>query len=305
MAWVKGVVHGAIHRDGTIECDATDLVVIEGQRPKSIEEAGSDAGVFDDIRTRTPGRFITSAFLGGATALLVPWKSLVLLDQRSMGLLQVKYGIAEWPEWALALLVRNSAAPAIQNAAEPAGGMAETPDLLLEQLKEIAELCVFNDMGCREFALPRELHEHDDAFQSEQRAWWSHNGMRAGNAMPAALTMLDIGRDRFNDRRGVVTVGPVGDLSFLTLARLQLDGVGWRLCDTECRPGRPGEQQWMPLRRTVMVVVPRTGKSPIGLEFGEDGGLHPCGIHVALSGEARDLNLTHLGRAAIEALGWA
>jgi hypothetical protein len=36
-----------------------------------------------------------------------------------------------------------------------------------------------------------------------------------------------------------------------------------------------------------------------------EGSLHPCGIHVALSGEAWDLNLTHLGRAAIDALGWA
>ncbi|MDO8599205.1 MAG: hypothetical protein Q7S02_03785, partial [bacterium] len=65
-----------------------------------------------------------------------------------------------------------------------------------------------------------------------------------------------------------------------------------------------GEPEWVALRRTVAVVVPRTGKSPILFHFGDDGGCHPCGVHLALSGEAWAYNLTHLGRAAIEAMGW-
>lgn len=306
MAWVQGLVTGVIAPDGTIIATRSELVVREGSRPKSIGEAGADPEVFDRIRRRVPGEFRTLGFLGGATAIVVPQRSLTWLPESLMERLRVKYGIAQWLDDVLVMLVRNTAAPAIQNSAEPAGGMADSTSLLLDQLEEIVEVGVFRDDGWVRFLLPRELGEHQVAFDVEQRHAWEIVRPGFPGRYEATLEVLPIGRDTLDGRCGVVTVGPVGDFSFLHFARLHLNGTGWRLLDTECRPGDPfrGEPEWVALRRTVMVVAPRPSKSPIGFHFGENGGLHPCGIHVPLSGEALDLNLTHLGRAAIEALGW-
>lgn len=299
-------VESSIQLDGRIECRTADLVVMEGPKPKSIAEVGGNPTMFDRIRNRTPGEFSTSAFFGGATALLVPWRALTLLDERSMGLLATKYGIAQWPEEALIMLVRNSAAPTIQNAAEPAGGMAETTDLAIEQAKEIVEVGVYRDDGWVRFMLLGSLAQGQAAFDTEQQEAWRAVQPASVRAHTVTLEHLAIGQDILDNRHGIITVGPVGDFSFLSIARLHLEGTHWQLYDAECTLGNAekGEPKWIALRRTVMVVVPRPGRSPIGFHFGEDGGLHPSGIHVPLSGEAWDLNLTHLGRAAIEAMGW-
>lgn len=307
MAWVQGLITGVIAPDGAITATASELVVHGGKRPSSIAEAGADSEVFNRIRRRTPGAWRTSAFLGGATAITVPFRSLAWLPAPLMDRLAVKYGIDMWPDAALVMLVRNTAAPAIQNSAEPAGGMADGTNLLLDQLEEIVEVGVFRDDGWVRFLLPHELGVHQAAFDAEQRRAWEVVRPGFPGRYEATLEVLPVGSDTLDDRRGVVTVGPVGDFSFLHLARLHLEGTGWRLLDTEARPGNrdAGEPEWVALRRIVMVVVPRPGKSPIGFHFSNrEGSLHPCGIHVALSGEALDLNLTHLGRAAIEALHW-
>lgn len=293
--------------DGTITATRSDLVVREGSRPKTADEAGANPETFAQIRNRTPGEFQTPAFLGGATAIVVPFRALAWLPDTLMERLRVKYGFDAWPDEVLVMLVRNTGAPAIQNAAEPAGGMAEDTNLLLEQLKEIVEVGVYREPGgWVRFLLSDGLTAHQAAFDAEQQnAWeivssstpWTHGH-------EARLEILPVGSDMLDGRRGVVTVGPVGDFSFLSIARLHLEGAGWQLFDTEARPGKDGETEWVALHRTVIVVVPREGKSPIGFQFGDDGRLHPCGVHVALSGEAWDLNLTHVGRAAIEALNW-
>ncbi|MBI4143014.1 hypothetical protein HY480_04015 [Candidatus Uhrbacteria bacterium] len=307
MAWVQGMATGVIAPNGDITVEVDELQVIDGPRPKHITEVDADPDVFDRIRRRVPGEFRTLGFLGGATAIVVPTDALTWLPEPLMERLRVKYGFERWPEEALVMLTRNTAAPAIQNAAEPAGGMAEDTNLLLEQLKEIVEVGVHDDHGWVEFQLPYELGAHQPVFDVEQRHAWEIVRSRFPVRYVAPLELLPVGRDTFDGRRGVVTAGPVGDFSFLHLARLHLaDGADRRLLDTEARPGNreAGEPEWVALRRTVMVVVPREGKSPIGFHFGGDGGLHPCGIHLALSGEAWEYNLTHLGRAAIEAMGW-
>lgn len=308
MAWVQGIVTVSIDPNGDITATVSEVHVQDGPRPQTIEASGADPEVFDRIRRRAPGEWRTLAFLGGATAITIPSSALTWLPEPLMERLAVKYGIDRWPDEVLVMLTRNTAAPVIQNSAEPAGGMADSTNLLLDQLEEIVEVGVYREDGWMRFLLPRELGEHQASFDLEQRHAWKIVRSGFPGKYEAALEVLPIGRDTFDGRRGVVTVGPVGDFSFLHLARLHLVGlVGWRLLDTEARPGNrdAGEPEWVALRRTVMVVVPRPGKSPIGFQFGDDGALHPCGIHVALSGEALDLNLTHLGRAAIEALGWS
>ncbi|MDP3771525.1 MAG: hypothetical protein Q8R16_04445 [bacterium] len=306
MAWVQGIVTGSIAQNGDVTATVGNLRVQDGSRPHTLEGAGADPEAFDRIRQRSPGEFETPAFLGGATAIVVPFRALTWLPEHLMDRLRVKYGIETWPDEALVLLVRNTAAPAIQNSAEPAGGMAESVHLLAEQLGEIVEVGVCHEDGWARFLLPPELNVYQGRFDGEQGNVWGFVRPNFPQRYEARLDILPIGRDVLEGRRGVVRVGPVGDFSLLHIARLHLNGDGWRLFDTECRPGNRerGEPEWVALRRTVMVVVPRPGKSPIGFHFGEDGGLHPCGIHVPLSGEALELNLTHLGRAAIEALGW-
>ncbi|MDO8435257.1 MAG: hypothetical protein Q7S89_01065, partial [bacterium] len=274
----------------------------------TFEESGADLAVYERIRNRRPGSFDTQTFIGGATAFVVPLKSLALLSDPLMEKLERKFG--KFGDDACIMLVRNTAAGAVWNAAEPSGGMAESSDLLLEQLKETVEVGVYCEEGWVKFELDPSLTKLQDEFDREQQFWWSivWADRKVQACIPRRLELLPIGTDEFNGRKGIISAdGPVGDFSFLSIARLHLEGSGWRVLDTECRPGNveKGEPEWVPLLRTVVAIVPRQGKSPVMLEFGPDDALHPGGIHVALSREAWEYNLTHMGRAAITALGWA
>ncbi|MDO8598882.1 MAG: hypothetical protein Q7S02_02135, partial [bacterium] len=255
MAWMQGLVTGTIASNGDIIAQIGNLRTVEGSRPTRIEEAGADPEAFDRIRRRVPGEFRTHGFLGGATAVLVPLRALTWLPEPLMERLLLKYGLDRWPDEVLVMLVRNTAAPAIQNSAEPAGGMAEDAQLLAEQLEEIVEVGVCREDGWARFLLPPELGVYQGRFDGEQRNVW--NFVRSGfpQRYEASLDILPIGRDVLEGRRGVVRAGPVGDFSLLHIARLHLTGSGWRLFDTECRSGNRerGEAEWVALRRTVMV----------------------------------------------------
>lgn len=305
--WVQPLVRGEITEDGRIICKTSGFRFMETPRPRTFAESGADPAVYDRIRRRVPGKFKTRVFIGGATAFVVPLDSLALLPDALMQKLERKFG--KFGEDACIMLVRNTAAGAVWNAAEPAGGMAESTDLVFEQLEESCEVGVYKEVeGWLPFDLPPQLKAQQARFSDKQDNWWKV--VRPGfgpTRRSALLDFLPIGSDELNGREGIISAdGPVGDFSFLSVARLHLEGTGWRVLDTESRPGDPakGEPEWVPLRRTVVAIVQRVAKSPVMLEFGPDGALHPGGIHVALSGEAWEYNLTHLGRAALRALGW-
>ena len=50
MAWVQGEVRGLIAPDGRMTCAVHEIVVRDGPRPRTIEEAGADLDVFDRDR---------------------------------------------------------------------------------------------------------------------------------------------------------------------------------------------------------------------------------------------------------------
>lgn len=304
MVWIQGDLAITIAHDGSIDVDARALNVRDGPPPVSLAASGADPMVLAAIRHRTPGAYGMRTFLGGATATLVPTRALRWLDARSMKLIRAKHG--ELPEVVCVMLVRDSAAPAAQNAAEPTGGVAESTDLFLEQVREIVEVGVYRDDGWMRFLLPEHLRAYQHAFDEEQQAVWSCVRPGFPQQHTAPLAFLPYGKDRFLGRQCVVTTGAVSNVLFLSIARLELpvDGAPWRLCDMECRPGIGQEPPWVPLRRTVVIVMPRDGRSPLLMECAPDGGVHPCGIHVPLSHEALDVTVTDLGRATVEVLGW-
>lgn len=304
MAWVKGLVTGEITPDKRIIARTTDLQIMQGARPAHITESWATPAVFDRIRSREPGRFETMAFMGGAGAFIVPFSSLALLPERLMDKLREKYGL--WGEQAYIALVRNTGAPAIWNTAEPSGGMAEKTTLVIEQFCEMTEVGVHNDNGWVRFLLPKEFETHQRDFDEEQEFWWQIAKPGFFSKSNARLEILPVGKDEFNGRPGVLAVGPVGDFSFTLVVKLHLEGTGWKILDTEARPGKSdaGEPAWLPLRCQVVAIVPRQGKSPLVFQMTRDGALDERGLHFVLDGENRDLAISHLSRAVLTALGW-
>jgi hypothetical protein len=289
----------------------TDVCGGEGERPDTYEQTGADPAVFEAIRARRTGAYYTLGYLGGATALLAPWEALELVEgsedrRHVLGRFFDKYGWLE-PE-VLLCCVRNDFAPVIHNCAEPAGGMATTCDLLLEQTKEIVEIGLYQPtMGW----IPYDATSLDELGRfaligEQQKCWEIAEPSFPMSPDPIELQHLRIGSDSFDDRRGVISAGPVGDFAITSFARLDLPrSGGYRIRDLECHFDRV-RKIWVPLNRKVVAIAHRPSDSPLMFEFGSDGLLDRCGMHMALEGAALELNISHLCRAVLgrHGLNW-
>lgn len=306
MPWVKGIVSGCVEDDGRIIATTRNIEVMPTPKPATFEASGSDAAVFDRLRRRVPGAFETVAHFGGATAVLVRSDALALLPDSHMEKLRAKYGA--WEPEAFIAPVRTTSGGGRWNDAEPCGGMFEGDRSRwpFEWLEETCELGVFKEDGWLRFVLPEELAQFQGAFDAKQAFWWSVVRPGFPRRYEATISFLPIGNDRFDDAVGIVTAGPVGDFAVTRVARLSLDGTGWRFLDTESRPGNPdkGELNLVPLWRKVVAIVKREGKAPLMLELHPEGHLHPGGLHLAIDGENKELVVTHIGKAVLETLGW-
>lgn len=306
MPWVKGIVSGRIEDDGRIIAMTRDIEVVQTDKPRTFEESGSDAAVFDRLQRRVAGAFETVAHFGGATAVLVRSDALALLSDPLMAKLVQKYGL--WDDTTFIAPVRTTSGGGRWNDAEPCGGMfeGEKDGWPFEWLEETCELGVFREDGWLRFILPEELRSFQEAFDRRQSFWWSVVRPGFSCRHEAPIRFLPIGRDHFDGIHGIITAGPVGDFAITRIAQLYLEGTGWHFLDTESRPGNrdKGEPEWVPLHRKVVAIVPREGKAPLMLELHPEGHLHPGGLHLAIDGENKELVVTHIGKAVLEALGW-
>lgn len=301
---MQGHVTGTIQEDGSIHLTIANLVPQETPRPRTIEESGANPEMIRRINARVPGPIDTLGFIGGAVAQLVPLESMELLAGPLMDKLRQKYG--RFGDVAYLTMVRNTAANAIWNTAEPSGGMAECANLVLDQLKEGCELGVYNDDGWCRLTLPSELAAFQPEFDEEQRFWWNivNPGFPVGHN--GTIEVLPFGHDSRNGQPGIWKCGPVGDISFTIVTKVNLTGDSFRFLDTESRPGNPAKNEpaWVPLRRKVMAIVPRDGRNPLMLELDPEGRLHSGGLHVVIEGENRQYVISHLSEVVIDALGW-
>ncbi|MBI2552376.1 hypothetical protein HYW17_03715 [Candidatus Uhrbacteria bacterium] len=314
MPWTKGIVFGEVTQDGRIVAQTRDLQVMTTPKPPdpdAARKAGLDVDTLERVhKERKPGKFEGVAHFGGATAMLVRWVALAHLDERRMSRLLEKYfgymPEPAFPEWVAIMHVRNTGAPGRQNDAEPSGGMAETVNLLVDQIGEMVEMGVYKEDGRARFVLPRELTDHQEKFDVVQtQAWDPFIARPEGDVSPSTsffsrdvgLELLTVGRDTLNGQAGVVTAGPVGDFAITSVAKLQLEGTGWKFRDLETHNGTP-------MRRRMVAIAPRPDRSPVVFALNFEGGLNDFGHHFVLDGENRALAVTHIGRAVLEALGW-
>src|SRR3989304_925623 len=123
--WIQAEVYGEIDGDGHIHAKISGMQGMTTPRPnRDFAASGADPSVFYRLRNRIPGQFHTLAYMGGATAILVPTASILWFsDPKLMERMETKYG--RMGELTYCALVRNTGAPTIWNVAEPAGGMAE------------------------------------------------------------------------------------------------------------------------------------------------------------------------------------
>lgn len=307
LQWVQAKVYGRITDDSRIICETGEMKGMNTPRPReNFADSGADLEVFDRLRHRVPGEFKTLAFMGGATSILVPTESLLWFDDpRLMDRLAQKYG--PMTEWTFVAMVRNTGAPTIWNVAEPAGGMAEDFNLQAEQIGETTELGVYKEDGWLMFVLPDSFSQvWQDELRHEQARCWNILNPSMTLQFRAPITFLNYGEDELNGQRGYLVAGPVGDFQILSIAKLDLPGIGWRLRDLELRPGKvdQGEPDWVALDRKVVGIMKREGQSPMMYEFAKEGGLDHCGLHLALSGEVLQYNISHLTIPTLKMLGW-
>lgn len=301
--WVQTRVTGEILSDGRIFAQTSDYRGMETSRPRdNFADSGANTEVFDRLRLRIPGKFETLGFMGGAVSILVQTSALEWLPDHLVAKLEEKYG--KRGEYIYLAEVRNTGAPVIWNVAEPSGGMAEDFNLAAEQIGEAVEMGVYKEDGWLGFLLPEELQAYQGKLDAEQSLYWNVVCPGFPQTHTAPISFLPYGQDILDNRRGIISAGPVGDFSLLCIAELQLDGTGWRLRDLECRPGKAdlNEPDWVPLNRKIVGITPREGKSPMMYEFAPEGGLDHCGLHMALSGEALEYNISHLSLATLKAL---
>jgi len=319
--WVLGEVEGEITDDGRIIAKVLGCRGMDTPRPRErFEDSLADREVFERLwryqKTGEfePGQFETLGYMGGATALLVKTASLELLPEALMAKLVLKYG--PLAEDMYLCEVRNTGAPTIWNVAEPSGGMAEDFNLPAEQIGETVELGFYREDGWLRFLLPEELSEHQERLDQEQSLWWQV--VRPGFACryEALISFLNIGKDTLDGRKGIIVAGPVGDFTHLAIAEINLPGTGWRVLDTECRSEHHRQYDesgralsgwgYIALKRKIVGITLREEKSPMMYEFAQEGGLDPCGLHMALSGEAIENNISHLSRAILgpRGLNW-
>ena len=288
--WVSGIVHGTIGSDGSIIAATEGLTVRHTSKPSNPREArkvGQDFDAAWQIKNRVPGPFRFTAHFGGAIVVPVPWKALTKLDYWRMGhLLRKFFGSTGFPKWVAIMHVRNLGAPAVQSAAEPSGGMAETENLLVEQVFEIAELGIKNSYGgWVNVILPGQLRKHQARFDAEQRhvrgcmvASSPHWGTHVNEEV--RLKMVPVGKDTLNGTTGIVTAGPVGDIELVILTQLRLTGMRYRFFDMETHNGAP-------MCRRIVAIAPRVGKSPVVIQLDTEGKIDDFGLHFVLDGENR------------------
>lgn len=306
-AWISALVESVISVGGNITARVLNMTPVWGSRPKKVGDVDSDPAVLDSIRARKPGMYVTLTYIGGATVVLAPFGAFQLFGalerSRSLSNFAVKYG--ELGDDVLLGFVRNTLAPGIWNCAEPCGGMAQSYDLLDEQTREIVESGIFNGGGWVGFCATSLSDELQQALVGEQRRWWKVVKPRFHHSHDVVLEHLTIGEDSLDGRKGVISVGKIGDYQLTSFAKLRLEpGRGYRLQDLECHfDGK----KWLPLNRTPVMIADRMAQSPLMLLGNSaDGLLHTSAPHVPISGEAVDVVISLLMKGVLgpRGLNW-
>jgi len=253
----------------------------------------------------------TKVFIGGGITYIVQGFHMSLLANGLMHRLFEKYG-AFGPNVILAF-ARNTGAPAVWNAAEGSVGMAESLNLDLERYCEGTELGVYSDDGWYRLNFTQLSGEDQAEVHISQSMWWSRVAPRMKRAegvdetYGAPVRILSHGRDSLGGVQGVLAAGPVGDLGFIQLAHLEPpDDERLRFIDCECYMGDnvDGYQEWVPLRRQMVAIMPREGKSPIVFPLTRDGRFNEFALPFVLEGENIELCLAHTMREVLAAMRW-
>lgn len=318
MPYVVGKMRATIYTDNRREVVTSDLQVMPGDKPRTLEASGSDPAVWVRIRAGEPGSYETLAHFGGATALLVPRRAIALPDPDFLGQMAANFG--ELGEEALLGAVRTGASAATQFCVDTVGGMFTTLDWDFETLAAMLKILPFRDDGWVRVLLPANLAQHQDAFDAEQRKRWNVARPDFGHRHEAQLTFAPTGQDRFNGEPTLVVFGPLGDCQFIRVARLELEGDGYRFCDGEWRTGQrvinqhrhePEEElvpAFWPLHRQIVATttVANHPGVPLILQLHPDGHLHQGGLHVFVQGPLNRRLLSHNPARVLgpHGLGW-
>lgn len=307
MPYVSGKAVVTIGADGHREVVTSDLVVNPGDKPRSLATSGSDPDVWGCIREGKLGRYETVAHFGGATALFVPTKAIALPHPTLLA--QLADPLGGFEEETMIGAVRTTGALGAENCVDTMGGMFTMLDWNYETLAASVKILVFRDDGWVRIVLPPDLASFQPAFDEVQRKRWEVARLGFPQKHEALITFVPMGQDEFNGEPTLVVFGPIGDCQFVRVARLALEGDGYRFCDGEWRNGKreAGEGELVPLRRKIVTVVtgPLLKSTPLILELHSEGHLHQGGLHVFVEGMNRKC-LSHNPARVLgpHGLGW-
>ena len=317
MPYVLGEMQATIHADGRREVTTSNLRVMEGNKPSTLAESGSDQRVWEELLTGRPGVYKTPAHFGGATAILVPRRAIALPEPSFLDQMAGEFG--ELGDEVLLGAVRTGSSAARQFCVDTTGAMFTTLDWEAETLAAMLKILAFRDDGwVRTLLLPGGLANHQEAFDEQQRRRWEVARPGFGQKHETRLTFVPTGNDRFNGQSTLVEFGPLGDCQSIRAARLNLEGEGYRFCDGEWRSGQRAINQrrsdmaqfqdetvpaLFPLHRQIVATttVANHPGVPLVLQLHPDGHLHQGGLHVFV--EASPLSRRVLSHNPARVLG--
>ncbi|MBI4135640.1 hypothetical protein HY477_02810 [Candidatus Uhrbacteria bacterium] len=320
MSYVSGIAAITLHEDGQREVRTSDLRVVEGGKPRTLAESGSDPDVWAMIRANKPGTYETLAHFGGATGLLVPRCAIALPDPDFLDQMAGEFGTLG--DDALLGAVRTGASAARQFCVDTCGGMFTTLGWTGEALASTLKILPFREDGWVRILLPDGLAQYQKTFDAQHARRWQVTRPDFEQKYETRLTFMLTGNDRFNDEPTLVVFGPLGDCQFIRVARLELEGEGYRFCDGEWRSGervinqrRPEPEQQelvpalLPLHRQIVATttVANHPGVPLILQLDQTGQLHPGGMNVFVEGSPLSRRLLSHNPARVlgpHGLGW-
>ena len=303
MAYVLAALHALIDGNGKITATLKDMVVKDGPRPRAATDFGADISVLEAINARIPGKYNTIVRLGTGVAMTVSDVSgLTALDWFDIAKIQKKYG--EIGPNALICPYRDLDAPGAFMVADTASGVPDSLDFMEGCIKEMVEIGLFNDAGYGQYRLCSNLAPWQRHIEREQQFEWSRLNptMSPGHEVLINPTKAP---DVVNDQHCILRAEPAnGSLEIILTVSASFDYTGWKIRDTEHRPGNPtkDEPEWIALDRRFGIICQRRDKPPIMFFF--KGGVDIFACPIILEGEAISTALSDKSFGVLKHLGW-
>lgn len=302
MAYVLALLDALINGNGKITAKLYNMEVKDGPRPRAASGFGANVSILEAINARTPGEYRTIVRLGTGVALTLAEDSLNALDWFDREKIEKKFGKIG-PE-ALICPYRDLDAPGAFLVADTASGVPDNTDFMEGCIKEMVEIGLYDRTGYGQYDIHMAFKPWQHHIIREQHFEWDRLSSETKKG-PGILILPTEAPDICDGQHCILRAEPQnGSLEIVLTVSASFAGDGWKIRDTEHRPGNvnKGEPEWVSLDRRFGVICQREGKTPIMFFF--KGGIDIFACPIILEGEAITTALSEKSYGVLKHLGW-